>query len=419
MKDLGSASQSAANNGRLTPYQEVEMLKIQREKLSKYRRPKHPKIVALDEQIARGEKLIELFRSQNHDQLVASQEAVKMKMASVLASIKDWEGKVMEANSRIAEAERLKLNVTRAQSLYDRLANLLQSVDITRNTDLETLAILQPASSAIRTYKQIIMAVALAIFGGLGLGAGIVFLIEKRDDRFTSVVEVNSTLGDAIVGMLPEVPHKRKEPMRLLELDDPRHGYAESYRSLRSALLFLPTEGERPKVLLITSAMPDEGKSTVAANLARTLALSGSRVLLVDGDLRKGHLHRSLKMQSEPGLSELLHGTCDPDKVIQRDSLPNFAFVSCGTHSGNPGDLFLGSGLDQVLARWRREFDYVVIDSSPLFAADDASCLAPKVDGPAAGPGARRDLQRGRRLGAQLLLLQVRGLQHVHEDGVK
>jgi capsular exopolysaccharide synthesis family protein len=381
MKDLGSASQSAANNGRLTPYQEVEMLKIQREKLSKYRRPKHPKIVALDEQIARGEKLIELFRSQNHDQLVASQEAVKMKMASVLASIKDWEGKVMEANSRIAEAERLKLNVTRAQSLYDRLANLLQSVDITRNTDLETLAILQPASSAIRTYKQIIMAVALAIFGGLGLGAGIVFLIEKRDDRFTSVVEVNSTLGDAIVGMLPEVPHKRKEPMRLLELDDPRHGYAESYRSLRSALLFLPTEGERPKVLLITSAMPDEGKSTVAANLARTLALSGSRVLLVDGDLRKGHLHRSLKMQSEPGLSELLHGTCDPDKVIQRDSLPNFAFVSCGTHSGNPGDLFLGSGLDQVLARWRREFDYVVIDSSPLFAADDASCLAPKVDG--------------------------------------
>jgi capsular exopolysaccharide synthesis family protein len=216
---------------------------------------------------------------------------------------------------------------------------------------------------------------------GLGLGGGIVFLIEKRDDRFTSVVEVNSTLGDAIVGLLPEVAHKRKEPVRLLEMDDPRHGYAESYRSLRSALLFLPIEGERPKVLLITSAMPDEGKSTVAANLARTLALAGSRVLLVDGDLRKGHLHRSLGMQAEPGLAELLHHTCDPDKAIQRDSLPNFAFVSSGAKSGNPGDLFLGSGLDEILARWRREFDYVVIDSSPLFAADDASCLAPKVDG--------------------------------------
>jgi len=381
MKNLGSTGPSAADNGRLTPYQEVELLKIQREKLSKYHRPKHPMIVALDEQIARGEKLIELFRSQNHDQLLASQEAVKMKMDSVLAAIKEWEGKVMEANQRIAEAERLKQNVTRAQSLYDRLETLLRNVDITRNTDLETLAILESASSAIRSYKQLNTGVALAIFGGLGLGVGIVFLIEKRDDRFTSVVEVDTTLGDAIVGLLPEMPHKRKEPIRLLELDDPRHGYAESYRSLRSALLFLPTEGERPKVLLITSAMPKEGKSTVAANLARTLALSGSRVLLVDADLRRGHLHLSLKMQSEPGLAELLHHTCDPDKVIQKDSLPNLEFISCGAHSGNPGDLFLGSGLDQLLARWRREFDYVVIDSSPLFAADDASCLAPKVDG--------------------------------------
>jgi capsular exopolysaccharide synthesis family protein len=254
-------------------------------------------------------------------------------------------------------------------------------VDITRNTDLETLAILEPASTAKRAYSGLIKAAALALFGGLGLGAGIVFLIEKRDDRFTSPNDVNFTLGDAIVGLLPEMARKGKETLRLLELDDSRHSYAESFRRLRSGLLFLATGGERPKVLLITSAMPNEGKSTVAANLARALALSGSRVLLVDGDLRRGSLHRLLKMQGEPGLAELLRRTCEPDKVIQTDSLPNFAFVSCGSHSGNPGDLFLGSGLDEVFARWRREFDYVVIDSSPLFAADDASCLAPKVDG--------------------------------------
>jgi capsular exopolysaccharide synthesis family protein len=382
MKNPGSTTgSSAANNAQMTPWQEVELLKIQRDKWSKIYRPKHPKMVALEEQIARGEKLIELFRSQNHDQLVASEQAVKMKIESVQASIKDWESKVTESSGRIAEAEHLRQNVVRSQSLYDRLATMLQSVDITRNTDMETLAILEPASAAKRTYSQLIKAAALALLGGLGLGAGIVFLIEKRDDRFTSVIEVNSKLGDAIVGLLPEVTGKGKEPTHLLELDDPRHGYAESYRSLRSALLFLPSEGERPKILLITSAMPNEGKSTVAANLARTLALAGSRVLLVDGDLRRGHLHRSLKMQAEPGLAELLHKTCEPDQAIQRDSLPNFSFISCGAKSGNPGDLFLGSGLDEILARWRREFDYVVIDSSPLFAADDASCLAPKVDG--------------------------------------
>jgi capsular exopolysaccharide synthesis family protein len=380
MKTLGSTGPSGASNAQLTPWQEVELLKIQREKLSRYLRPKHPRIVALDAEIARGEKLIEMFRGQNHDQLVASQEAVKMKIDSVVASIKDWESKVTESSGRIAEAERLKQNVVRSQSLFDHLATLLQNVDITRNTDLETLAVLESASPAKRSYKQIIMASVLAFLGGLGLGAGIVFLIEKRDDRFTSPTDVNSALGDAIVGLLPEVTGKRKEPLRLLEMGDTRHTYAESYRRLRSALLFLAAD-ERPKVLLITSAMPNEGKSTVAANLARTLAHSGSRVLLVDADLRRGCLHHLLKMQGEPGLAELLLHTCEPEKVVQKDSLPNFAFISCGSHSGNPGDLFLSSGIDQDLARWRREYDYVLIDSSPLFAADDASCLAPKVDG--------------------------------------
>jgi len=218
--------------------------------------------------------------------------------------------------------------------------------------------------------------------GGLAAGLGIIFLIGMRDDRFTSVIEVSSSLGDAVVGLLPEVLPADGGAMPLLALNDPRHIYAESYRSLRSALLFLPTEEEKPKVLLITSAMPGEGKSTVAANLARTLALSGSRVLLVDGDLRKGRLHHLLGLQSEPGLAEVLNRTCDPGKAMQQDSLPNLTFMATGEKpAGNPGDLFLNSGLEQILNQWRQEFDYVVLDSSPLFAADDASCLAPKVDG--------------------------------------
>jgi capsular exopolysaccharide synthesis family protein len=222
---------------------------------------------------------------------------------------------------------------------------------------------------------------ALAIFGGLALGGGIIALITVRDDRFTSVIEVNATLGDAVVGLLPEVTQKDDVTMSLLELNDPRFMYAESYRNLRSALLFLPMEGERPKVLLITSAVPNEGKSTIAANLARTLALGGSRVLLVDADLRKGRLHEMMGMQCEPGLFELLHQPDNLDGVIQRNSLQNFAFLSRGKALGHSSDLFLGQAFDQILARLRQQFDYVIIDSSPVFAADDATTLAPKVDG--------------------------------------
>jgi succinoglycan biosynthesis transport protein ExoP len=378
---VGSTPSSGASSERQKTSQEVELLKMQREKFSKYLRPKHPKMVKLDADIERAEKLQEIYARQTRDQLFASRQANQLKIENLLASITEWEGKVVAANSRIAEAQRLRLNVQRVQSVYDRLVSLVQNVGISRNIDQESLAILEPASPVKRSYTAEKSGLTLAIFGGLAAGLGIVFLIGVRDDRFTSVTEVNAVLGDAVVGMLPEVTQVGEANLPLLELNDPRHMYAESYRSLRSALLFLATEGERPKVLLITSAMPNEGKSTIAVNLARTLALSGSRVLLVDGDLRKGHLHRSLNLQSEPGLAELLHHTCDPAKAIQTDSLPNFAFISRGKCSGNPGDLFLGSGLDQVLARWRQEYDYVVIDSSPLFAADDASCLAPKVDG--------------------------------------
>jgi succinoglycan biosynthesis transport protein ExoP len=380
--DMPSASAAGAAPDQQSPQNQVELLKLEREKLSKYLRPKHPKIVKLDADIERAEQLQAIYQHQNRDQLTVAMQANQMKTENVLASITEWEAKVTEANASIGEADRLKLNVDRTQSVYDRLALLVQNVGISRDIDQESLAILEPALPAKRSYSSEISGLVLAIVGGLAAGLGIVFLIGFRDDRFTSVAEVSSTLGDSVVGLLPEMSQEGGGVMPLLALNDPRHIYAESYRSLRSALLFLAMEGARPKVLLIASATPGDGKSTVAANLARTLALSGSRVLLVDGDLRKGHLHRLLGLKREPGLAELLAQNCDPDKVVQQDSLPNLTFISCGGYdSGNPGDLFLGSGLDRILARWRQEFDFVVLDSSPLFAADDASCLAPKVDG--------------------------------------
>jgi succinoglycan biosynthesis transport protein ExoP len=376
-----NSAPSAATVERQSAFQQVELLKIEREKLSKYLRPKHPKIIKLDADIERGQKLLEIYRNQNRGQLATTRQALKMRTDSVQASIKEWEVKVVDANARIAEAEHLKLNVSRTQGVYDRLVGLLQNVDISRNIDQETLAILESASPAERSYIQDLAALALAIFGGLALGGGIIALITVRDDRFTSVIEVNATLGDAVVGLLPEVTQKDDVTMSLLELNDPRFMYAESYRNLRSALLFLPMEGERPKVLLITSAIPNEGKSTIAANLARTLALGGSRVLLVDADLRKGRLHEMMGMQCEPGLFELLHQPDNLDGVIQRNSLQNFAFLSRGKALGHSSDLFLGQAFDQILARLRQQFDYVLIDSSPVFAADDATTLAPKVDG--------------------------------------
>jgi capsular exopolysaccharide synthesis family protein len=384
MDNLASQSGSGAAGGVSTALQdtikELELLKIKQADLSTNLRPMHPKMVQLNADIERDEKEVALYRQQSRDQLASSRETTRLKMENVQNSIKEWEARVVEANSRIADAERLKINVQRAQGEYDQLATLVQNVKISRNIDQEDLAILEHASPAVRSHNADKKSLESAVVGGLALGLGFIALLAIRDEKFGSVHEVNEKLGDAVIAQVPELPGLNGK-LPLLENGGPSHIYAESYRCLRSALLFLASEAERPRLLLITSALPDEGKSTVAANLARTLALGGARVLLVDADLRRGHLHHLLGLEQQPGLSHLLSVPADADKVFQTNSLPNLWFIGCGERLNNPGDQFLGPALDQLLSRWRSQFDYVLVDSSPIFAADDATTLAPKMDG--------------------------------------
>jgi tyrosine-protein kinase Etk/Wzc len=119
----------------------------------------------------------------------------------------------------------------------------------------------------------------------------------------------------------------------------------------------------------------------VSANLARTLALSGSKVLLVDADLRRGTLYKLLGFQETPGLTELLQNSDALPQIVQTNSMPNLHFISAGARMRNPGDHFIGRPFEQMLKQWKRQFEYVVIDCTPVFAADDATTLAPKADG--------------------------------------
>jgi capsular exopolysaccharide synthesis family protein len=377
-----SVSAVSSTSSRMDAEQQIELLKADRERLSKYLLPKHPKMVKLDEQIAHAQKMIDVYSQQNHEQIAAARQALQIKIDSVQQFITEWEAKVADANKRIATADGLKQDVLRNQGMYDRLTSLLQNVDISRDIDQDTLTILDHASPSTRSYAEAKSMLIHYTIISLGLGLGIIFLMAVRDDRFTSVVEVTERFGDSVVGQVPDIPEfSEAEPLALLEGNDDRHMYAESYRNLRSALLYLAVDGQRPKVVLITSAVPNEGKSTVATNLARALALGGSKVLLVDADLRKGYIHERLKLQSKPGLSDLLRQPDDAGKYIQATDLAGFSFLSRGGITRNPGDLFLSPAFDQILARFREQYDYVLIDSCPVFAADDTSNIAPKADG--------------------------------------
>jgi capsular exopolysaccharide synthesis family protein len=356
------------------------MLKFQREEMGKFMRPEHPRMVKLDEEIARAEKLIDVYRGQSREQLAAAKEALEVKIQSVEEAIHEWEGRVMDANSRLTEYTGYKANVDRIQDLYDRLLRLLQNVGLDKNVDQETVVVMDRAVPVPRNLTPAKFALAPII--GLMAGMGILLFLVSQDDRLTSVGELRRRFREKTLGQIPEFSSgKRNGGLELLNPHDERPALAEAYRNIHSSLLFGSRRGSHPKTILVAGAMPEEGKSTVAANLARTIAFTGARVLLIDGDLRTGRLQEMLGLSSPADASELLPPNSDPERLASSTSVPNLSFISWKQASGCNGEPFLNSRTEPVLKELSAQFDYVLIDSPPVFAAADAASLAPKVDG--------------------------------------
>jgi capsular exopolysaccharide synthesis family protein len=361
--------------------QDLEKLRILRARLSKYLRPEHPKIVKLDQEISMGENLVQFLSSQSHAQLADAKQTAKLKIEQVQETIKEWEAKVNNASERIAEYQAIKLNVERLQGLHDRLIGLLQTVDVSRNLDQENITILDGPSEP-KSAKRSPVVAGFLLFLGLTVGLALVLLVERSDDRVMSVEELGGRFDEWILGQVPTVKVGRKERTpALVQSGDSRHIFAESHRNIRSALFFANYSDEKPRILLVTSAIPNEGKSTVAANLACTIALAGSRVLLVDADLRRGVLHRLFKTAQEPGFSELLTNGESLEQCVISAAVPNLWVLPRGKTVNNSAELFLGQQCDHLLARLRAQYDCVILDSIPIFAADDTTSLAPKMDG--------------------------------------
>jgi polysaccharide biosynthesis transport protein len=163
---------------------------------------------------------------------------------------------------------------------------------------------------------------------------------------------------------------------------DEQPAFEESFRSLRSFLLFTSASpNNQTKVVLITSAIPKEGKTTVASNLARTLAMSGSRVLLVDADVRRGSVHQIFNVSLNPGLLEVLSQEVPTAQAIVPTTQPGLFILPAGESGHGNSDTFLRRGMAQLLHDLAAQYNYIVIDSAPVLATDDAACLGPSTDG--------------------------------------
>jgi polysaccharide biosynthesis transport protein len=359
--------------------QQVQLLKAERDTLAKDLRPRHPKILKLNDEVTKQERLIDLYRQDTVEKLDTRRKSIGKQMENLQSNIKEWEAKALDLSQRLAQFNRVKGKVDRLKTLYDRLTNNLKEIDVSQVVDSgDQVAVMESASAPISVRPGLIKSLLLGLGCGALAGIAILILLDRIDDRMASFGEFQHHFSENVLGQIPK--ERAKGDVTLLQPDDARHVFAESYRNVRSSIFFMPCEGVRPKTFLITSAVPNEGKSTISANLAITMALSGARTLLIDSDLRRGALREAFGVSSKIGFSEVLKQEVNWREVIVPTQYPSLFLLPRGKTLSQPSEHLLRDSTDALLQEIYNHYDYILIDSSPVLAADDTTSLAPKID---------------------------------------
>jgi succinoglycan biosynthesis transport protein ExoP len=216
-----------------------------------------------------------------------------------------------------------------------------------------------------------------AILAGITLAFGLAFGFEYLDDTIKTPEDVTKRLKLPLLGLVPAL---RGDRVPILTETVP-HDFGEAFRSLRTSLVFT-SGGESTRVVAVTSTQPLEGKTTTACNLALALALGGARVLLIDADMRRPGLHKTMGLRNGVGLSHLLVGQSRVREVIQRTADPNLFVITAGRTPPNPSELLASERMNHFIANLAHgPFDWVLLDTPPVLAVTDAVIIAQKVAG--------------------------------------
>ncbi|TFZ03185.1 polysaccharide biosynthesis tyrosine autokinase [Ramlibacter henchirensis] len=311
------------------------------------------------------------------------------------AQIAAWDREIGSLNARVKampsvqqDALRLERDVKVNNELYQQLRNNALQLQLVREGKVGNVRLIDPAATPEDPVKPrrgltLVLAMALGLLGGviLALARNAFF----RGIRNPQEIEAHTGLNVYSTIPLSEVQNTiarqvaDKQPgVHVLAHAAPQDVAIESLRSLRTALQFAMLEATNNRVL-ITGATPGIGKSFVSANLAAVLASAGKRVLLIDADLRKGHLNQYFGIGRASGLSELIAGTLPVDKALRRNVLPQLDFMPTGVLPPNPAELMTSGSFANLLEALSAEYDLVIVDTAPVLAAADTLSVAPHV----------------------------------------
>src|SRR6266403_2142971 len=370
-------------------------LKIQVAELSTQFGPSYPKVAQLNNQLKEIDRQLQTETNKAVDHLKGRYQAALQRENMLRGSFEKQKQEANKLNESAIEYSILKRDLDSNRTLYEGLLEKLKEAGVTAGLRSNNFRIIDAARvptspSEPNIPRNLSFALVLGVISGVGLA----FLLESMDNSVRTPEQAQAISGLPSLGMIPlgskSANHgatgKRlaltasKEVVETVTMIRPQSQMAESYRALRTSLL-LSNLGAPPKVIMVTSARPQEGKTTTSINTAIVLAQKGVRVLLVDADLRRPSIHKTLGMGPRSGLSNVLTGSANLEQAITVSPiLPNLFILTAGSPPPNPAELLASSNMKDVLDELREQFDHVVIDTPPTLSVTDAAVLSPRVD---------------------------------------
>lgn len=343
---------------------------------------KHPSVIQARARIADTRQAIANAARQVAEVIRTTARVEKANETAHAAAVADFENRQMEWNRAKMEYDILARKAETKKALYNAILAKLSEMDIAQKDRINNIRQVDPAvPPAFYVKPNIPLTLAAGVVGGLALALGLALFVNYLDDSIKSQDDVETYLRLPFLGYVPNIKsNSLTEKYQAAHLHA-QSNIAESFRTIRAAIT-LGSRAERYRLLALTSSMPSEGKSTVAANLAIVIAQTGMRTLLVDADLRRPTVHQGFGVSNATGLAAYLSGkAATVEEVAQRTDVPNLDVVCCGSTPSQPSELLGSRRMSEFLQEVGRLYDRVVIDCPPVSAVSDPLIIASQVDG--------------------------------------
>jgi capsular exopolysaccharide synthesis family protein len=396
---------------------ELRQKEADRDRLSLTLKPRHPFMAKLNDDIARLQDDIRYELEEIDSKRLARIKSLKIDEDALKPVLEDLQKKLFDSRQVQTEFSKLQEEETNNKQVLERLNRQLQEIELTPADESQFNVLEEGAGTPHPVQPNRVRMILTGLLAGLLVGLGLIYFLDRLDDRLELAEEIEGALQEPILGQLPSVPKSEGGGSLLVTKLDEHNMFSEALRGVRSAVL-LGFGNERKKVLLVTSAVPGDGKTTFTTNFAITLAIAGHRVLLVDADLRRGATHTFFGNSREPGFSDVLMGEKHWTDVIRQTSIETLKVIHSGPLPSNPGELLISPIPEQLIEEAREEFEFVIFDCPPLTAIDDTFSLMPFSDGvlfvvrsgQTSMRFAKNSLHAIRQRGAQILGLVLNGI---------